>query len=339
VYRLYKQTAIEDLTLVKESIPKPGPGQVLVRIKAISLNYRDFITANGQYPGVFAKDLIPGSYSAGEVLEVGEGVQKFKKGDRVINTVVQDWISGELLPSHLGTAFGGGVHGTLVQFKVFQEHSLVIAPKDISYEEASTLTCAALTAYNALFAGYNPVGPTSYVLVLGTGGVSIAGAQLALAAGAQVILTSSSDEKIEKLKKLTKIQHYINYKKTPDWGKEVKKITNGRGVDHVIEIGGEGSLAKSIESVKRGGSVDVIGFLAGKGDPNHNFGTQILFTGAVVRGIVVGSRSMLEELVKIIDFHNIKPVVDKVFSFEDAQKAFKFMESAGHVGKIVITTD
>ncbi|EFC45729.1 predicted protein [Naegleria gruberi] len=339
-YHIAKHEGIENLALTQEAtIPQPKRGQVLVRMRAASLNFRDLLVVKGLYPGPFPSQLIPCSDGAGEVVSVGEDVSEFVVGDRVCGLFHQDWIAGDMKDEHMANDLGGSSHGVLSQYRVFEKHGIIKMPSNLTFEEAATLPCAGLTAYHALAQnGIKHVGPSQSVLVIGTGGVSIFAAQFAVAAGAKVIVVSSSDEKLEKAKSLG-AQHLINYSKTPNWQEKVREIVPN-GVDHVIEVGGAGTLQRSLQSVKRGGQVHMIGLLAQK-DPNDNFdvGMSVLFSGAILRGFIVGSRAMFEDMVKTIENNDIHPVVDKVFSFDQAQEAFKHMESQKHVGKVVIRID
>jgi len=272
---------------------------------------------------------------AGEVIAVGEDVKAWKIGDRVCPNFTVDHLDGESTPATQASALGGPIHGVLTEYKIVPAHSLVAIPSHYSYEEASTLPCAALTAYNAL------LGPVSlkagdYVLVLGTGGVSIWGLQFAIASGAICIVTSSSDAKLKIAKKLG-AQHTINYKETPDWDEEVLKITGGVGVDHVIEVGGPGTFGRSMKASRLGGSIHVIGFVSQDKSDVNIVGT-ILQKNLKVRGILVGPVSQFKNMVKLINANVevTKPVVDTVFPFEDAVKAYAYLESQKHVGKVVI---
>ncbi|KAJ3167454.1 hypothetical protein HDU88_002376 [Geranomyces variabilis] len=333
-YRISDFTGIDKLRLQEGSVSAPKRGQVAVRIHAVSLNYRDLITIKGSYPG--PKDtsnggLIPCSDGAGEVVEVGEGVTEFKVGDRVATNFHDNWESGPV-PATVGSrALGGALQGTLTQLGVFEERGLVHVPDSLSYEEAATLTCAPLTAYTALRDTPHPIGPESIVLVQGTGGVSVFAAQLALAAGARVIATSSSDQKLQTYAKLgVKQPDLINYKTTPDWPTEVRKRAPD-GVDHVVEVSGQ--LAQSVKCTKKGGTITIIGFV---GEAQSISAADILFGAVNLRGVLIGSRHSFKQLLLAVDHNSIKPVIDKVFGFEEVPEAFKYLESQKHVGKIVI---
>lgn len=239
-YAYLKELDADSLTLHESDVPRPGPGQVLVRMKAASLNYRDLLIITGRYPGMKSQGLVPVSDGAGVVAEVGPGVTRFATGDRVTGCFFETWLSGPMLPAHYNHALGGSVPGVLAEYRVFPAEALVATPAHLSDEEASALPCAALTAWNGLFEG-KPVTPGETVLVLGTGGVSMFALQFAKAAGAVVIATSSSDVKLAQAKALG-ADHLINYKTHPDWDQKVREITGGVGVDHVVEVGGPGTL-------------------------------------------------------------------------------------------------
>jgi len=334
IYEIAKgKTGIDALHLADRSDPKPGRGQVLVRVRATSLNFRDLMVLQGVYPGSpSSESLIPLSDGAGEVAEIGEGVTRFKKGDRVAGTFFQVWVNG---PPHNGpVALGGpGVDGMLSQYVVLHEDGLVAIPESLSLEEAASLPCAAVTAWNALMVTGKPVGPGDTVLVLGTGGVSMFALQFAHAAGARVIVTSSSDEKLGRAAKHGALD-LINYKKTPDWEKEVLRVTGGRGVDCVIEVGGAGTLARSFQSVGYAGKVALIGLLSGQeGDTTPH---PLMFKGASLHGIFVGSRVMFEDMLDAMVVNRIKPIIDTVFEFDRAADAYRHQMAGAHFGKVVV---
>ncbi|KAI0758950.1 NAD-P-binding protein [Fomes fomentarius] len=332
-YRLPKVDGFHNLTLQEAEIPKLRATQVLVKVHAVSLQYRDLIVAKGQYPLGQKENVVPGSDMAGEIVAVGDSVEGWKVGDRVSANFSTDHLFGDITEEIKKTGLGAPIDGVLTEYKVLPAHALVHIPEHLSYEEASTLPCAAVTAYNALL-GPNPLKGGDIVLVQGTGGVSIFGLQIAVASGATVIATSSSDEKLQIAKKLG-AAHVINYKKTPDWDKEVLKITSGRGVDHVIEVGGPGTLLKSLNAVRYGGSIDVIGFVAGQADVN-SLPLQVLGKAILLRGILIGSRAQFEDMNRLISAVKLKPVVDKVFDFEHVRDAYAYQDSQQHVGKVVI---
>jgi NADPH:quinone reductase-like Zn-dependent oxidoreductase len=325
---------IDELALVEREKPVPGAGEVLVKIHAASLNYRDLRMVQGTYNPKLKMPIVPFSDGAGEVVQVGEAVTRFKVGDRVCQIFMQGWLDGEVDYAKARTALGGDIDGVLREFAVFSEEGLVAIPDHLSYEEAATLPCAAVTAWHALVGSGNlKAGDT--VLTLGTGGVSIFALQFAKALGATVISTSSSDEKLEHAKRLG-ADHTINYKTHEDWDNVVKEITGKRGVDHVVEVGGPGTLQRSLSSVRMGGHIALIGVVAGKGDFNP---MQIFMKTIKLQGIFVGSRKMFEEMNAAISLNKLKPVIDKVFEFEQAPEALKYMDSGAHFGKIVVKVE
>ncbi|KAF8970707.1 alcohol dehydrogenase superfamily protein [Flammula alnicola] len=335
-YYVLKEVGTYKNLEIKESlVQKPRSTEVLVKIHAVSLQYRDLAITIGIYP-VGGAGLIPCSDMAGEVIAVGEDVKTWKAGDRVCANFSTDHIHGDTNPEIIKTSLGGQSPGVLTEYRSFPAHSLVKIPDHLTFEEASTLPCAALTAYNALH-GPIPIKAGDTVLVQGTGGVSMFGLQFAVASGASVIATSSSNDKLKIARKLG-AKHTINYKETPDWDQEVLKITNGRGVDHVVEVGGQGTVGKSINAARVGGSIHIIGFLSQESGANLNFVIPTLSKALLIRGIYIGSVSQFVDMNRLIDANpdKTKPVVDKVFSFEDAIKAYAHLESQAHVGKVVI---
>lgn len=326
-----QQFGIDELALADRETPIPDANEVLVKFHAVSLNYRDLMMVKGSYNPRLKMPIVPFSDGAGEVVAVGESVTKFKVGDRVCPIFHQAWIDGEVEFKKAKQALGGDVDGCLREFGTFDENGLVHIPQHLSYEEAATLPCAAVTAWNAL-AVSGKVKTGDFVLLQGTGGVSLFALQFAKIFGAKTIITSSSDEKLERAKQMG-ADFTINYKNEPDWDKKVLEITERRGVDHVVEVGGAGTLGKSVNSVKVGGHIAVIGVLAAKGEFNP---VSILMKAVRLQGIFVGSRKMFEEMNDCISENNLKPVVDKVFEFSEAIEALKTMESASHFGKIVV---
>lgn len=331
-YEIGLFSGLDSWRLVDRPTPKPAYGQVLIRVHAVSLNYRDVVIASGHYPfPAPTSEMIPASDGAGEVIAVGEGVRGWKCGDRVAGIFSQSWQGGPQTDDAWITTLGGAVDGMLAEEVVLDQAGLVRVPDSLSWEEAATLPCAGVTAWNALN-GLSTLKAGETVLCLGTGGVSIFAAQLAAASGARVIITSSSDAKLAKAKAFG-AHDLINYRTTPEWHDEVRRITEGRGVDRVIEVGGAGTLPKSIASVRPGGVIALMGLLA-EGQPIDP--AAILIAGAIVRGIMVGSRDMFEDMNRVIELHRIKPAIDRVYSFDDAKTALADLVKGDHVGKLVI---
>jgi NADPH:quinone reductase-like Zn-dependent oxidoreductase len=323
---------IENLTLAEREKPEPKAREVLVKFHAASLNYRDLMMVKGFYNPKLKTPRVPLSDGAGEVVAVGESVTKWKVGMRVMPIFMQGWLDGAIDFSKARTALGGDLDGCLREFGAFDENGLVGIPEHLSYEEASTLPCAAVTAYNALFCS-GSLKSHETVLLQGTGGVSIFALQFASLYGERSIITSSSDEKLERAKNLG-ADDLINYKTTEDWDTAVLELTEKRGVDHVVEVGGAGTMQKSVNAVKMGGHIAVIGVLAGKGEFNP---TAVLMKVVKMQGIFVGSRQMFEDMNRMLCLHNhLKPIIDKTFEFDEVKAAFKYMESGSHFGKIVV---
>lgn len=332
-FQIQSSFGLDSLNLVELPERKPGPGQVLVRLRAASLNYRDLLTVKGLYNPKMPLPRIPLSDGAGEVMATGAGVTRVKTGDRVAGIFMQTWLGGRPTVAVTESALGGAIDGLLTEQAVLHENGVVHIPAHLSYEEAATLPCAAVTAWNALF-GEGRLQPGDTVLVQGTGGVSIFALQFARMAGARVIATSSSDEKLARARALGASEG-INYRTTPDWEKKVWQLTGGEGVDHVIEVGGAGTLTKSLQSVRMGGTISMIGVLAGGSAEVRT--VLMLHKYARVQGIYVGSREMFESMNRAISFASLRPVIDRVFPFAEARAALRHMESAAHFGKIVLS--
>ncbi|HSQ06017.1 MAG TPA: NAD(P)-dependent alcohol dehydrogenase [Burkholderiales bacterium] len=332
VYRLDPVGTLDGLKLFDEPEPRPGPHEVLIRVRAASLNYRDLKVALGAYRRNEIKARpIPLSDGAGEIVEVGPGVTRVKVGDRVAGIFTQRWLAGRSDPSYASSAMGGPADGMLAERVVLSEEGVVRIPAHLSFEEAATLPCAALTAWHALFArGHLTAGDT--VLSLGTGGVSLFAAQFARMAGARPIVTSSSEEKIARLKAMG-ITDIVNYRSTPDWENAVLELTGGQGVDHALELGGSGTFAKSLSALRMGGNLYMIGNLAEKAQVNPQ---RILAKRACVYGIQVGSREMFEGMNRAIAQAKLKPIIDRRFEFANARAAYDHLASQAHFGKIVI---
>ncbi len=322
---------IDHLSLDELPKPKPGPGQVLVAVHAVSLNYRDLSIVKGTYNPKLKLPRIPCSDGAGVVEVVGEGVTSVKPGDKVAGIFMQNWLEGAPAIAKQKGALGGDIDGMLAEYVVLSETGVVPVPAHLSHEEAATLPCAGVTAWNAVV-NAGGIRPGQTILIQGTGGVSIFALQFGKALGARVLGTSGSDEKLERAKALG-LDASTNYKKTPDWDKWAAEESGG-GVDLVVEVGGAGTLGKSLQAVKTGGTVAQIGVLTGVEQP-LGIG-PILHKQIRLQGIYVGSREHFLEMNKAITQLAIKPIVDAVFPFEDAREALKTMEDASHFGKIVI---
>lgn len=321
---------LDNLTVADRPEPTVGPGQVLVAVKAVSLNYRDLMVTRGQYNPRMPLPRVPCSDCAGEVIAVGEGVVSVKVSDRVCGTFMQDWADGQLSESAAKSALGGAIDGVLAERVVLNETGVVPIPDHLSFEEAATLPCAAVTAWNALTTDFDVAGKT--VLLQGTGGVSVFALQFAKTLGARVFITSGSDDKLARALQMG-ADAGVNYKTTPDWDKWARQQTGGVGVDLVVEVGGAGTLDRSVKAVRHGGRVALIGVLTGGGtvDP-----AGILMKGVTVRGIFVGNRTMFSAMNRHISQHQLRPVIDRVSPFDQFGEAFRHLEAAGHFGKVVV---
>jgi len=337
-YVLRESKGFESLEIEKDSpIPELGDYDCLVQIQAVSLNYRDLIISKGQYPFPMKYPIVPCSDGAGNILAVGKKVTEFEVGDKVCTLFNELHQAGPINPRALASGLGGAINGTLRQYGVFPEHGLVAAPTNITPTEAGTLTCAPLTAWNALYGlESKALKPGQTVLTQGTGGVSIAAVQFALAAGAIVIATTSSKEKCDVLKKLG-AHHTINYREDTNWGETAKKLSpRGAGVDHVIEVGGPNTMAQSMKAIKMEGVISVIGFVGGGPGEKQPSTLDALTHMCTIRGILVGSKAQFNDMNAAIDANNIHPVVDKTFPFEQAKKAYQYQWDQKHIGKVVI---
>jgi NADPH:quinone reductase-like Zn-dependent oxidoreductase len=336
-YEIREPQGISSIQSVDVEAPRPGPGQVLVEMKAWSLNYRDLAMPRGGYAGndkvLKSPPLVPLSDGAGEVLALGPGVGRFAVGDRVVTSFFQRWHDGELTQGGHSSSLGGALDGVLSERVVLSQEGLVLAPPSLSFEQASTLPCAGVTAWAALASA--PTTPGQNVLLLGTGGVSIFALQLAKLMGARVIITSSSANKLERARRLG-ADEIINYVDTPEWDQRARALTSGVGVDHVLEVGGLGTLERSIRATRISGTISLIGVLAGQ--PEHNPSPMdVMFKRQTLRGIYVGSRSMLEDLCRAVEVNRLAPVIDRSFGFDQVQDAFRYLKAGQHFGKVVIT--
>lgn len=331
-FEIQNKFGLESLTQVERPDPTAAPLHVVIKMSAVSLNYRDLLTVEGKYNPRLPLPLVPLSDGVGEVVSIGEGVARVKVGDRVAANFSQKWLGGEPARSKLGASLGGPLDGMLSEFRALHEDGLVHVPGHLTDEEAATLPCAAVTAWNSLInLGGLRAGET--VLLQGTGGVSIFALQFAKLSGAQVIITSSSDEKLERAKSLG-ADFGINYSTTPDWDKQAKQLTGGMGVDHIIEVGGAGTFANSLRSIKIGGHIGLIGNLSGNATEVNL--VLILMQNLRIQGVLVGSRDTFEAMNRAIALHQLRPVIDRVFPFDEARQAFEYMASGSHFGKICI---
>ncbi|KAF7291404.1 Alcohol dehydrogenase superfamily protein [Mycena indigotica] len=338
-YEVHAAGSVEGLKLVDVQVPKPKSTEVLVKIRAVSLQYRDLLVVNGAYPAPVLDNVVPGSDMAGDVVSVGEDVAEWAVGDRVMANFYPDLLHEDAMsPEIIGNTLGAAVNGVLAEYRVFPAHGLVAIPDHLSYEEASTLPCAALTAYNALIDGFEQVKAGDTLLIQGTGGVSIFGLQFAVASGATTIVISSSDAKLAVATKLG-ARHTINYATTPDWDAEVLRLTNGRGVDRVLEVVGNSSLRKSIAATRLGGSIDILGFLGGLDtEAAVDIIGPSIWKQLKIRGLSVGSVAQLKAMTRLMaaNTETTRPVVDKVFAWAAARDAFAYMQAQNHVGKVVV---
>lgn len=320
------------LRQVEAESPQPRAGEVLVRMRAVSLNYRDLGATRRERPGNLPLPFTICSDGAGEVEGVGEGVTQWKAGDRVMPTFFESWPAGSVTHAVMKTARGGALPGVLAEQVVVKEGGLVRMPEGWSFEEAATLPCAGVTAWHALV-GHGKLKAGDTVLTLGTGGVSIFALQFAKMHGARVIITSSSDEKLAHARELG-ADETINYKAKPDWEREVFALTGKRGADHVIELGGAGTLQKSLDAVRYGGRISLIGVLTGfEGMVNP---WPVIARSVTLQGIYVGSREQFEDMTRALGQGGVKPVIDRVFAFDEAREAFEHMAAGAHFGKIVV---
>lgn len=324
---------LDNLRLKDLPDPKPGPGQVLVRLRAASLNFRDVLALKGGY-GSRQKtaNLIPLSDGAGEVVEVGAGVRRFKSGDRVVGNFFPGWLSGPPDERFLQQDLGGMQDGVACELRVFDERAVVAIPDGMGYTEAATLPCAAVTAWNAVRAHGN-AGPEHTVLTQGSGGVALFALQFAHAAGARVIALSSTPERLERLKALG-AQHGINYREDGEWGKTVRKLTAGQGVDLVVETAGAGTLKQSMRAARLGGTIALIGMVSGT---QAEVNLPIVSMGSLrIQGIAVGSRQHLEQVIAACGTNRIRPVIDRVMGLSELPEALRWVEGGRQFGKVCI---
>lgn len=330
--RIGASYGVSNLYMDEIDIPTLGPGEVLIKVKAASLNYRDWEIVNGEYHTNYSKGLVPISDGAGKVMDIGPEVRGFQSGDRVVASFWQGWNSGELGQSPTARTVGGPVEGLLSEYQVFPEQSLVRIPEKLNFEQAATLPCAAVTAWQSLVTKGN-INSGDWVLVQGTGGVSMFALQIACMHGARTIVLSSSDRKLGIARQHGALAT-INYRSTPDWAQKVRKITGGQGVDHIVEVGGPETFAQSLASVGVGGQINVVGYVGGKqGSINP---LQILQAHARIRGIAAGPTSSLRALCRSIEANQLQPVIDSAYHWLDYKEAMAHLHSGQHLGKIVL---
>ncbi len=332
-YELHPKEGFDSLTLVDRKPPDVGPGDVRVRVRAVSLNYRDLVTARGAKKR--KAPIIPASDGAGEVVAVGDGVTRLKVGDRVAASFFPTWLDGPLSEAHHAHALGGGQDGMLAELVTLPAASWVSVPSHLSFEEAATLPCAGVTAYHALLVAAS-LRPGDTVLAQGTGGVSLFVLQLAKAAGARVVLTSQSAEKRERAR-LLGADHLLDYKQDPTWGDSARAWTEGRGVDIAVDVGGPGTFDQSVASLRYGGTMSMLGVLTGVRGPVNTY--AVFHKTLRVVGVYVGSVAMFEALNRALLATGIKPVVDRVFAFDQAREGYDHLASGQHFGKVVIRLD
>jgi NADPH:quinone reductase-like Zn-dependent oxidoreductase len=331
-YRLGHRAGLDCLELVEVPPRRLGTNDVRVRIRAVSLNYRDLLVARQASAGELSHPIVPASDAAGEVVEVGDAVTRTAVGTRVAISFFPTWSDGPLSEAHHAAALGGSIDGVMSAEVVTSEDAIVAIPDYLSFEEAATLPCAGVTAWNALFEAAC-LGPGDGVLIQGTGGVSLFALQLARAAGATVIVTSGSPAKFSRLREMG-AGEVIDYRELPAWGSEVQRLTGGRGVDLVVEVGGSGTFDQSVAALCFNGAMSLLGVLAGAGGPIN---TRAIFRKAIrVNGIYVGSRRMFESLNRALVATRLRPVVDRVFEFGEVRQAYEYLASGQHFGKVVV---
>lgn len=331
-YEIRGAFGLDHLVAVERPDPRPGPGEVLLAMRAASLNYRDLLTVQGKYNPKQPLPLVPCSDGVGEVIELGAGVTRFQVGDRAVPVFAQRWLGGEPTRERLRSTLGGPLDGTLAEQMVVPAEAAVHPPDHLSDEEAATLPCAVLTAWSAVMVeGRTSAGDT--VVVQGTGGVSLSALQFARLAGARAIVTSSSDEKLARARELGAWET-INYRTTPEWGRRVKELTGDRGADLVVEVGGAQTLAQSVRAVRFGGTIALIGNLSGN---STEVNIVPLFMQRVrLQGILVGDRDTFEAMNRAIAANRLRPVVDRAFPWQEARQAFEHLASGQHFGKVCV---
>jgi NADPH:quinone reductase-like Zn-dependent oxidoreductase len=330
-----ERPGLDNLKIEELPTPEPGPGEVLVRLRAASLNYRDTLIVVGGY-GSRQKQarLIPLSDGAGEVVAVGPGAERWRLGDRVIGCLMPNWQGGEISEQKSAVSLGGSVDGCAAEYRRFPATGLVRTPEHLSDLEAATLPCAALTAWSAVIT-QGRLGAGDTVLTQGTGGVSLFALQFARLAGARVLAISSAPDRLQKLRELG-ASDVVNYREVPDWGRWARALTEGRGVDHVVEVGGAGTLAPSIRAVRVGGTISLIGVLGGA-KPDFNL-ALVVMQNIRLQGVTVGSRDQFEAMLAAISAHKLRPVIDRVFPLAEIRTAIEYLGAGRHIGKVCIAT-
>ncbi len=331
-WEIVSDGGVDALALNDRAMPEPGPGQVLIQVHASSINYRDLTTIEDPMSRNLPYPTVPNSDAAGEVVAIGDGVDGFSVGDRIATCFFEAWPDGTITPAAMASALGGARQGVLAEHVVLNADGVVPVPAHLDWRQAATLPCAALTAWHALTEP-EPIAAGDTVLLLGTGGVSVFAQQFCRAMGARTIVTSSSDAKLQRMRDLGAAET-VNYLETPDWESTVLEMTDGAGVDRIVEVGGPGTLQKSLEAVRVGGHIALIGLLAGAQATVAPL--SIMRKSISVRGIYVGSRRQFLDMNKAITEHHIEPVVDQLFAFDDARAAYHRMRGAEHFGKLVI---
>jgi NADPH:quinone reductase-like Zn-dependent oxidoreductase len=327
-----EQSGFDALQIVEIPIPTPQRGEILIKVYATSLNYRDLLVAKGSYGNEILPNLIPLSDGSGEVVAIGTGVTRVQVGDRVAGIFFPNWVGGEISAAKVKTALGGSSHGMLAEYVTLSQESVVLLPNHLNYAAGATLPCAAVTAWHGVIIKGRLI-PGQTVLLLGTGGVSIHALQIAKAHGARVIIISSNNAKLAQAQNLG-ADVTINYHTTPDWDRAVCDVTDGVGVDLTIEVGGAGTLEKSMRSTKVGGKIALTGILSGAiGEVNPR---PAILRSLTIEGIYVGSREIFEALNQYLTVNQIQPTIDRVFSFDEAGLAYAYLQEGSHFGKVVI---
>jgi NADPH:quinone reductase-like Zn-dependent oxidoreductase len=332
VYRFDNSRGLDGLHLYDEPVLSPQRGELLLKVHAVALNYRDIAIPLGRYVRDSKSGLVPCSDAVAEIVEVGEGVDDYCSGDRVVSLFQPRWFGGPLPATADSDSYGSGQDGWLAEYKVVSRESVVAIPAALSDEQAATLPCAGVTAWNAL-GGPTPIRAGQTVLTLGSGGVSVFALQLAKLLGARVIATTSSNQKAQTLTALG-ADEVINYRDHSNWGAKVRELTEGRGVDRVIEVGGPATIDQSLRAVAIGGEVTLIGFLS-EDNPGIDY-FLLKGSGAITRSITVGDRTDTQELMRAVAATGLQPVIDEIFEFDNAAAAFERLHAAKHLGKLVI---